>query len=98
MSLRISPACERYDRVQATFDGRVRIEGCEVNFVTRPCVYQEVLAAQALLAEDYWAYGVKASRAAFEAMTRFSFDQGLSQRRLTPEEMFPEGTLEVSKL
>ena len=31
MSLKLSLACEQYDRVQAIFDGRVRIEGCEVN-------------------------------------------------------------------
>ena len=31
--LRISLASERYDRVQAIFDGRVRIEGCEVTAV-----------------------------------------------------------------
>ena len=33
MSLRISLACEQYDRVQAIFDGRVKIEGCEVTAV-----------------------------------------------------------------
>ncbi|MSQ20256.1 MAG: ABC transporter substrate-binding protein [Betaproteobacteria bacterium] len=69
-----------------------------VNFVTLPWVYQEVLAAEALLAEDYWAYGVNANRAALEAMTRYSFDQGLSQRKLTPEELFPAGTHEIAKL
>ncbi|MFN0301258.1 MAG: PhnD/SsuA/transferrin family substrate-binding protein [Burkholderiales bacterium] len=69
-----------------------------VNFVTLPWVYQEVLAAEALLAEDYWAYGVEANREALEAMTRYSYEQGLSQRRLTPEEMFAEGTREISKL
>lgn len=31
LSLKLSLACEQYDRVQAIFDGRVRIEGCEVN-------------------------------------------------------------------
>jgi 4,5-dihydroxyphthalate decarboxylase len=69
-----------------------------VNFVTLPWVYQEVLAAEALLAEDYWSYGVKENRAALEAMTRYSFEQGLSQRRLTPEEMFHSGTLELSRV
>jgi 4,5-dihydroxyphthalate decarboxylase len=69
-----------------------------VNFVTLPWVYQEVLAAEALLAEDYWAYGLEANRAALDAMTRYSFDQGLSQRKLAPEEMFPVGTHEISKL
>jgi 4,5-dihydroxyphthalate decarboxylase len=31
--LKISLASERYDRVQAIFDGRVRIEGCDVTAV-----------------------------------------------------------------
>lgn len=31
MPLGITLACEGYDRVKAIFDGRVRIEGCEVN-------------------------------------------------------------------
>jgi 4,5-dihydroxyphthalate decarboxylase len=69
-----------------------------VNFVTLPWVYQEVLAAEALLAEDYWSYGVEPNRAALEAMTRYSHTQGLSVRRLTPEEMFHPGTLELSRV
>lgn len=74
------------------------LKNAGVHFATLPWVYQEVLAAQALLSEDYWSYGVKENRAALEAMTRYSFDQGLSQRRLTPEEMFHPGTLELSRV
>ena len=33
MKLKISLACERYDRVQPIFDGRVPIEGCDVKLV-----------------------------------------------------------------
>jgi 4,5-dihydroxyphthalate decarboxylase len=69
-----------------------------VNFVTLPWVYQDVLAAEALLADDYWSYGVESNRTALDAMTRYSFEQGLSSRRLRPEEMFHPGTLELSKL
>jgi 4,5-dihydroxyphthalate decarboxylase len=34
--LRVTVACERYDRVQAIRDGDVQIEGCEVNFLELP--------------------------------------------------------------
>lgn len=74
------------------------LKNAGVHFATLPWVYQEVLAAQALLSEDYWSYGVKENHAALEAMTRYSFDQGLSQRKLTPEEMFHPGTLELSRV
>lgn len=69
-----------------------------VNFVTLPWVYQELRAAQELLDADYWSYGVHANRAALEAMTRYSYEQGLSVRRLSPEELFHPGTLELSRV
>ncbi len=69
-----------------------------VHMVTLPWVYQEVVAAEQLIAKDYWSYGVDANRAAIEAMTRYSYDQGLAVRKLSPEDMFHPGTLELSKL
>ena len=69
-----------------------------VHMVTLPWVYQEVLAAEELMAKDYWSYGVEPNRAALEAMTRYSFAQGLAQRKLAPEELFHPGTLELSKI
>ena len=69
-----------------------------VHMVTLPWVYQEVLAAEELLGKDYWSYGVEANRPALEAMTRYSYTQGLAQRKLSPEELFHPGTLELSKV
>ena len=69
-----------------------------VHMVTLPWVYQEVLAAEELIAKDYWSYGVDSNRAAIEAMTRYSFEQGLAQRKLTSEDLFHPGTLEMSKI
>jgi 4,5-dihydroxyphthalate decarboxylase len=69
-----------------------------VHMVTLPWVYQEVLAAEELMAKDYWSYGVEPNRAALEAMTRYSYTQGLAQRKLSPEDLFHPGTLELSKV
>ena len=69
-----------------------------VNFATLPWVYEEVMNAMKLMGEDYWSYGVEPNRAALEAMTRYSFTQGLSQRHLRAEELFHPSTLELSKL
>lgn len=76
--------------------GEMRQAG--VHMVTLPWVYQEVLAAEELIAKDYWSYGVGPNRAALDAMTRYSYSQGLAQRKLSPEELFHPGTLELSKV
>jgi 4,5-dihydroxyphthalate decarboxylase len=69
-----------------------------VHMVTLPWVYQEVLAAEELMTKDYWSYGVEPNRAALEAMTRYSYTQGLAQKKLSPEDLFHPGTLELSKV
>jgi 4,5-dihydroxyphthalate decarboxylase len=69
-----------------------------VNIVTLPWVYDEVMAAEKLLAADYWSYGIEPNRAAIDAMARYSYTQGLSQRHLTAEEMFHPATRELSKV
>lgn len=69
-----------------------------VNFVTLPWVYGEVMAAEEKLAQDFWSYGVGPNRAAIEAMMRYSFTQGLSQRHLKPEDLFHPGTFDLSKV
>lgn len=69
-----------------------------VHMVTLPWVYQEVLAAEELMTKDYWSYGVEPNRAALESMTRYSYTQGLAQKKLSPEDLFHPGTLELSKV
>ena len=69
-----------------------------VNFVTLPWVYDDVLMAETMLGNDYWSYGLAPNRAAIEAMARYSYTQGLSQRQLSAEELFHPSTLELSKV
>ena len=54
--------------------------------------------ARRALGDDFWRYGIAANSAEIEAMTRYSFDQGLSQRRLTAADLFAPSTAEMSKL
>ena len=44
---------------------------------------------------DPYAYGVKANRKVLEAITQFSFEQGLTPRMLKLEEVFHEATLDL---
>src|SRR6266851_1296469 len=50
------------------------------------------------MGEDYWSYGVAANRHVLETLTRYSFAQGLSVRKLEVDEMFAPSTYELSKV
>ena len=47
-----------------------------------------------LLGNDWWPYGVSANRQAIETFLRYHFEQGLSRRRLTCEDIFMPELLE----
>lgn len=47
-----------------------------------------------LLGEDWWPYGVKRNRTALDAFLRYHYEQGLSKRRWTVEEVFVPYLLE----
>jgi 4,5-dihydroxyphthalate decarboxylase len=66
--------------------------------VTLPWLEPYVAAASALMGDDFWPYGVAENRKALEAITRYAHAQGLTHRRLDPEELFAESVLELSKV
>lgn len=43
---------------------------------------------------EWWPYGVEANRKTLEAMTRYSFEQGLSPRKVEVDELFAPSTLQ----
>ena len=52
----------------------------------------------ALMGNDYWPYGFEPNRHVLDTFTRYSFEQGLSKRKLDPEELFAPETLEAFKI
>ena len=50
------------------------------------------------MGEDFWSYGVAENRHVLETLTRYSFAQGLSVRKLAVDEMFAPSTYELSKI
>jgi 4,5-dihydroxyphthalate decarboxylase len=69
------------------------IANAGANKVTLPWFAAEVARTRALMGDDYWSYGVVANRAALEAVCRYSHEQYLSERPLTVDDLFAEGTL-----
>ena len=66
-------------------------------YASLPWGVSEFAAAQALMGEDYWSYGLEANRHALETFTRYHHEQGLSARKVAPEELFASASLDLSK-
>ena len=69
-----------------------------VTKITLPFVEERVREARALMGDDYWSYGLEPNRHVLDTFLRHHHAQGLSARRLEPEELFHPGTLEAFKI
>jgi 4,5-dihydroxyphthalate decarboxylase len=63
-----------------------------------PWLVAHLEEARALLGEDWWPYGLEPNRHVLDTFLRYHHEQGLSQRRLQPEELFARETLEAFKI
>ena len=62
--------------------------------VMLPWLTAQVEEARRELGEDFWPYGFAPNRATLATFLRYHHEQGLSPRRLSPEELFAPETLE----
>ena len=60
--------------------------------ISLPSLTWSAERAQALMGKDFWPYGLAANARTLEVFLRYHFEQGLSQRRLTPDELFAPST------
>lgn len=60
-----------------------------------PWLVEHVEEAEALMGPDFWPYGLERNHATLATFLRYSYEQGLSKRQLTPEELFAPETLEA---
>jgi 4,5-dihydroxyphthalate decarboxylase len=63
-----------------------------------PWSVHEYTRLKRVLGEDFWRYGLEPNRHVLERLAAYSFDQGLSARKVAPEEMFARSTHELSKI
>ncbi|MGD8721474.1 MAG: twin-arginine translocation signal domain-containing protein [Desulfobacterales bacterium] len=62
-----------------------------------PWAAQEIEETRALMGENFWPYGIEPNRKALEALFQYSYEQGLSSRELTIEEVFHQASLKLSE-
>jgi len=60
-----------------------------------PWSVAEAERTRALMGDDFWPYGFGANEKTLDVFTRYSFEQGLSKRKLAPRELFAPETLEA---
>jgi 4,5-dihydroxyphthalate decarboxylase len=75
-----------------------RLADTSATKVTLPFVEDQLLAAQRLMGEDYWSYGLEPNRRTLEAFLAHHRRQGLSSGALTAEDLFHPSTWETSKI
>ncbi|MCG7359695.1 ABC transporter substrate-binding protein [Roseomonas sp. ACRSG] len=66
--------------------------------VTLPFVEERLQHARQLMGHDFWSYGLEGNRHVLEAFLTAHHQQGLSSRKLAPEELFHPASLETFKL
>jgi hypothetical protein len=77
--------CEAKDACESQY-----VKGMTFNNMTMmvPWFSQLMTENRALLGQDWWPHGIKANREPLDAYLRYHFEQGLSTRRLTIEDVF----------
>ena len=63
-----------------------------------PWLVAHLEEARREMGEDWWPYGLEANRHVLDTFLRYHHEQGLSKRRLQPEELFAPETLEAYKV
>ena len=66
--------------------------------VTLPFVEESVKRARDLMGDDYWSYGLEPNRKLLETFLAHHHAQGLSSRKLAPEDLFHPSTAEGFKI
>jgi 4,5-dihydroxyphthalate decarboxylase len=71
------------------------LEDTATSKCTLPFLDEQLRAARELMGHDFWSYGLDANRKVLETFLRHHHSEGLSQRLVTPEEMFHPSTHET---
>ena len=75
-----------------------RLSNTAATKVTLPFVEERLQQARALMGDDFWSYGLEANRHTLDVFLEAHHAQGLSSRRLTPEELFHPASLDSFRL
>jgi 4,5-dihydroxyphthalate decarboxylase len=80
---------------------RIAYEGLAITAALKtmlPFQIDQVERVRREMGDDWWSYGLAQNRHVLDTFLRYHFEQGLSKRRLTPDELFAPECLEGFKI
>jgi 4,5-dihydroxyphthalate decarboxylase len=66
--------------------------------VMLPWLVRHLEETETIMGKDWWPYGIENNRETIEAICQYSFEQGLSARRMTIQELFAPETFDEFKI
>ena len=66
--------------------------------LTLPWIGSESIATRKLMGDDFWPYGVNANRKTLDLVCRYAHEQGITQRPVAVDELFPASAADLPKL
>lgn len=67
-------------------------------YATLPWLVWHVEDTRQIMGDDWWPYGIKENKKTIEAICEYSFEQGLSTRRMSIEDLFAPETFDEFKI
>lgn len=67
-------------------------------FASLPWLVRHVDHTRSIMGDDWWPYGIEKNRKTIEALCQYSFEQSLSVRRMTVEDLFAPETFDEFKI
>ena len=74
------------------------LEDVNALMVTLPWLEAETRETMAVMGRDFWKYGVQENMRDIEALAQYAHEQGLTDRKVSVEELFAPSTFEISKI
>ena len=66
--------------------------------ISLPWVGKELEETRELMGDNFWPYGIEPNRKALETLFQYSYEQNLSSRSLSIEELFVPASLKFTEL
>jgi 4,5-dihydroxyphthalate decarboxylase len=91
--------------VEAVFEAYSKAKTMDYQFMKKlgwaydslPWYGQELEATMNLMGKNFWPYGIAPNRKALETLFRYSYEQGLSNKHLTIEQLFDASSLKLNE-
>ena len=76
------------------------VDLCDVNalMVTLPWLEAETKETMAVMGQDFWRYGAHENIRDIEALLQYSYEQGLTHRKVGFDELFAPSTVDIAKV